>query len=132
MLSDFARAVDVDGVRFQGAFGILNQTPLGKRWLFASAASTFVADGFGFEGATPSWSGNIISQDENELTVDTARPEDWPPLPELVRSYVLVRTEGHPTGFPVRVVGERSIEVERFPLPTGTDFHLDNVRFLEE
>jgi len=132
VLSDFADVAEVAGVRFQGAFGIWCQSPQGKRWLLASGASTFVTSGFGFEGATPSWSGSVVKQNEHQIIVDTDRPVDWLPLSTQVSSHVLVQSEGHGTGFPVLSIGERSISVQRFPMPEVTAFHLDNVHFMEQ
>jgi hypothetical protein len=130
VFSDFDHAAEVAGIRFAGAFGILNQTPDGPRWMLASEASTFVADDFGFTNATPAWSGNILSQSEAELTTRTPRPADWETLPDNVRSYVLVGTEQESAGLPVSGSNHKSIQVERFPLPAAERFHWPNVRCL--
>ncbi len=100
--------------------------------MLASEATTFMTDGFGFEGTTPSWSGQIADQTASELITDSPRPHDWRAPPGNVASYVLIHTDQYRTGFPARAIEERLIEVERFPLPRSTRFRLPITRFLEE
>jgi hypothetical protein len=130
VFSDFAQAAEVDGIRFSGAFGILNRDADGPRWLLSSESGTFMIDGFGFADATPVWAGEILRQDGNSFTTGTHRPADWESLPNGIMTYVLVGSPQQSVGLPVRATGETSIETERFPLQPAEHFHLANVRYL--
>jgi hypothetical protein len=132
VFSDFAKEAEVAGVRFEGAFGIVCQTPDEKRWLLSCGAGVLVQDGVGFEKAPARWSGKVIHHTEDALTADTERPADWPAVPGGVRTYVLVGSGREYTGFPVRSAKERRIAVERFPLQPAERFVLPAVQWREE
>lgn len=132
LFNEFARPVEVAGVRFSGKWGLLQQTSEGKKWILCIGAETCMMEGLGYEKATPSWSGRIVEHDDSRLTTDTAMPADWPPLPKNLHVYVGVHTQESWTGFPVRAVESQSIEVERFPLPPSSEFRIPFVRILGE
>ncbi len=128
VLCDFADEVEVNGVRFQGAFGVVGHGPDGKRWFITSGASTLKSGDLGFAGLSASWSGGVKAQTESEFLADTSRPADWPAAPESVTGYVRVETDGDATGFAVRAVSGERISVDRFPLPEVKRFDLPLVR----
>ncbi|MBI3945043.1 MAG: heparinase II/III family protein [Armatimonadetes bacterium] len=128
VLNEFSEEAEVDGVRFQGAFGVVCRTPEGGRWVFASEASTLRSGGLGFESAPDAWQGEVLSNSESEMIVGTAPPTGWTAPPPGMIPYVRVRfketpTSGplQPTGYAVAEAGERSIRVARFPLESGGD-----------
>jgi hypothetical protein len=135
VFSECRAAVEVDGVRFQGAFGAIQRAdaPGRRQWLVACGARTLAADGFGFDGATAEWSGRIVNQTSQALTADAEMPAHFAgPATAGVTSYVRVRTrDGLITGFPVRETRGREIRVDRFPLPAATEFTLESVRFID-
>ncbi|MHC4672362.1 MAG: heparinase II/III domain-containing protein [Planctomycetota bacterium] len=132
VLSEFSKPTEVAGVRFAGELGIINQAPDGRCWMLTSGVSTLLMDDFGFEGASPAWTGKITSHTDRKLIADSARPAEWQPGPGNVEftSYVLVRAHQSWTGFPVHKVNENSIEIGRFPLPPSSEFTLEQVRLI--
>ncbi len=155
IFSAFRREAEVEGVRFQGKFGVLCRT--GGRWMMSVGARTLKeegrrhpstlrpngrsaqdkegrrrGEGFGFEDAPATWKGKVVSQTEREMVADGERPAGWATLPEGVTSYAVVRTGPHVTGFPVRSVRRDRVIVERFPLPKARGFELDEVRYLKD
>lgn len=133
VFSEFATPTQVAGVRFQGAFGVLNQGRDGERWLLAAGAGTFMADGLGFHDISSTWGGRIAAQTETQLTSESIAPHDWPTVPTGVTSYALVRVkDGTMTGFPVRSTQDKTISFDRFPLPPSDEFKLESVQFLAE
>ncbi|UCD29840.1 MAG: heparinase II/III family protein, partial [Planctomycetota bacterium] len=132
MFSEFSNPAQIAGVRFEGSFGIVNRTPVGKRWMLTSGANTLVMDDFGFEKAAPEWAGKISSHTDTKFITDSPRPAAWLSLSPDITTYVLVCTDKYWTGFPVRRVNEKSIEIERFPLPDSSEFVLEQVRFLSQ
>jgi hypothetical protein len=117
---------------FRGELAIVHSSPADGTWVLASEASAFRAKDLGFTGGPGGWSGRIASAKDGLLTCDPPRPEGWPTPPDGARQYVLVGSEGRFTGLPVGSVGERTIGVERFPLPPGaTQFRLPALRVVE-
>ncbi len=132
LLSEFKRPAAVAGVRFAGTFGLFCKTPQGKRWLLTSGASELRVGDFGFDGASSTWAGKVVSHSSNTITVDQPRPADWPTLPDAVRSYVAVRTPGGWTGLPVARTQDNTITVDRFPPPANDEFSFQAVRWQSE
>lgn len=129
---DFAGGARVEGIEFEGRFGVLCRTPRGERWLMAAGAATLRPDAFGFEGRSASWAGGVRESTEDALTPETPRPADWTDAPEGCRGYLLVHDGSHETGFPVRETGPERIAVTRFPLPAVKAFSLPSLRFVVE
>ena len=130
VLSDFAGPAEIDGVRFQGDFGLLCRTPAGGKWLFAVGAKTLQQDAFGFAGSAPRWSGEVESNTDTVIRTTTEKPPDWPSIPEQCRNHVLTNDGAYDTGFPVEDVGKQTIAVRRFPLPKLTSFQLPALRYM--
>lgn len=130
VLSGFAQAAEVEGIRFNGAFGILKRNTQGTQWLMASEAATLTTNGFGFSDVTPAWSGEILNRTKTSFTTSTPRPADWQATPDDVTTYVLVGDSKQSVGLPVRDITENAIQIERFPMPPAQRFHLGNVRLL--
>ena len=131
ILSEFTGVAEIEGVRFQGDFGVYCQTPNDSQWLLTSGATILKKGNFGFADTTPTWTGKIVQHTDYSLTADTPAPADWPALPSEVTTHVLVDADGFDTGLPVQRIENSTIDIKRFPLPSGTHFQLDSVRFME-
>ncbi|MHC4403086.1 MAG: heparinase II/III domain-containing protein [Planctomycetota bacterium] len=132
ILSTFAGQAEIDGVRFEGDFGVLCRAPAGERWLFAVGVETLQHDAFGFSGTSAGWSGEVESNTGTVIRTTTEKPRDWPSISENCRNHVLVNDGAYDTGFPVEEVGGRSVTVRRFPLPKVTSFQLPAVRYMSQ
>jgi hypothetical protein len=131
VLSEFEQEGNIAGNRFAGVLGIICHPDEGKQWMLTSGARTCTSDGFGFERATPVWSGDVVRHTPNGLFTDTPRPPDWK-VPTDVTPYVLVEVNNLMTGFPVVATGRKNIEIDRFPLANASRFELEQVRYLSE
>lgn len=128
IFSECRSEVESDGVRFKGRFGIFCRK--GEQpWILTAGAETMASDGFGFEGAAASWSGQVEESTESTLTVNTPRPRGWTDPPDGVGQYVRVKTREYWTGFPLVRTGDRKIMTSRFPLQPSTRFELLEVRY---
>ena len=133
ILSDFAAEAEVEGVRFQGRFGVVFEGTGGDRWSFAVGASTLRKGPEGLMSAPAVWSGRCTVAEDNVLKVATPRPAGWRETPKGCRSWVNVYDGSFWTGFPMRAADEREIAVERFPVPTAAgEFELPSVFFEEQ
>jgi hypothetical protein len=136
IFSDVDGEVEVDGIRFEGAFGVHCRTSEGRRWILAAGARTMAwtegGRAAGFSGAPAGWSGRIRSHTEKAIETDEERPAGWPRLPQGVESYVRIGSGQGWTGFPVRSTGRRRVAVGRFSLQGGDRFDLPAVRCREE
>ena len=130
-LAGFSEEAEVDGVRFQGDFGIVCKTPGEGAWHFAVGAETLYSDDSGFEGKTARWKGEVAQNTETAISAKAPCPHDWPEVPEGCQCYVLVNDGSSDTGFPVAGVEENEITVTRFPLPQVSDFDLSALRYEE-
>ncbi|MSS72755.1 MAG: hypothetical protein EXS64_14875 [Candidatus Latescibacteria bacterium] len=143
VFSDFRRKAEVDGVRFEGKFGIACETPEGKVWWLACGAKTLKEEtgkegrsgsgreggaGFGFEGASATWSDSVSRQTGDTLFAAKSHPPDWYGVPDDLTAYVVLRAGKYLTGYPVKAVGGRRIVVDGFPLPKVRRFELMAVR----
>jgi hypothetical protein len=130
ILSNFAGQAEIDGVRFEGDFGVLCRMPKGQKWLFAVGAQTLQQDGFGFSDTSAWWSGDVSSSTDTVIGTATEKPHDWPSLPDNCQNHVLANDGAYHTGFPIEEAGPHTITVRRFPLPDVTSFQLPAVRYL--
>ncbi len=157
VFSDFRREAEVDGIRFEGKFGIVCET--GKVWWMACGANTLKSereqgrkgerekkrfthaptlprshtgrkggDGFGFEGAPAAWSGLISRQTGDTLFAEKPPPAGWSGVPDDLTAYVVLRSGKYLTGYPVKAIDGRRIVVDGFPLPKVRRFELMAVR----
>jgi len=78
------------------------------------------------------WSGQIVEQTLDALTVSPSRPASWPTCPLGVTTYVLAGDGSIYTGYPIKRVEERRIEVNRFPLQVAKRFVLPSVEYEEQ
>ncbi len=131
VFSEFRNEAVLEGIRFQGVFGVAGETPQGRRWLFTVGAETCRQGAFGFVRSPAWWTGAIAGGAENGFTTDTDRPAGWPAIPKDTVAYVLVG-DGIYTGFPVRALGRRRMRTARFPLQPARHFRLAAVRYAEE
>ena len=131
IFSEVEREVEIDGVRFCGAFGIYAETSEGRSWYFTVNAATLKRNGNGFEGQPRVWSGRVISQIGADIQTDVPAPDGWTQQPQGITAWVAVDTETCRTGFPVTIAKDRHISVSRFPLPPVTAFELLAVRYGE-
>ena len=129
LFSEFADEVEIDGVRFQGTFGVICDSLDGGPWHFVLGASTLRVDGRGFSGMPARWSGKATGNTETVIHTSTPRPEGWPELPRGCTNYVVVSDGQHETGYPVGSARPRQITVRRFPLQKVAKFHLHALRY---
>ncbi len=129
IFSDIEREVEIDGIRFQGTFGVYGRTPQNRPWYFTVGASTLEHGKSGFAHQPPIWSGRVVGQTETELQSDTPTPDGWSRLPKRTATWVAVDTESYRTGFPVVSAEDDRIVVKRFPLQPATQFELPAVRY---
>lgn len=124
VLSEFANETAVDGVRFQGRFGVICTPPTGDAWYMGLGAATLARGDLGFSDAPAAWSGNAKANTATVITTSTKRPADWPALPPDCTNHVIVSGGQFQTGFPVGSVGCNRIGVTRFPLQEVSEFEL--------
>lgn len=118
VLNEFAAEARVEGVSFQGKFGVYCKAAGGKEWIVACGASTCRAGKLGFSGKPAAWTDDATTGTaEQEIEPAHARPADWRDAPAGWQSYVLLNDGRSDTGFPVMRTGADGIRVDKFPLP---------------
>lgn len=120
VFSEFANEATVDGIAFQGQFGAICAPPRGKSWLMAVGATTLKQGDHGFSGKTARWTGEITKVSDDGIATATAKPADWPSMPDGCQSYLAVDTGTFTTGFPAVGAEQNTILTDRFPFPTGS------------
>lgn len=130
MLSHFTHEEEVEGVHFEGRFGLLCDTSDGETWLLALGARTLQRDNFGFSDKTPYWTGDVEKGTDTMIDVTTPKPSDWPEECLGFRSYLVAHDGNYVTGFPVEAVESNRIHVTRFPLPELKQFELCALRYM--
>ncbi|HQP98485.1 MAG TPA: heparinase II/III family protein [bacterium] len=132
ILSEFAEEAIIDGIRFQGRFGVFCR-PSGKSaWLFALGAKTLMRDTFGFADARPEWRGEVEKNTDVIVVSTTLKPDKWLDAPEGVQNYVIASDGKYTTGFPLAETGEKEIYTKRFPLPRLNTFEVLAVQYMKE
>jgi len=132
IFSEFEREAEIDGVRFQGTFGVFFRGTDGKRHLFSCGATTLMADDFGHAQAPARWRGRIVTQSDDTFATGTECPANWPATPAGTTGYVLTGRPGQYSGFAVAEVDQCAIRVERFPLQPAHRFLLLATRLYSE
>lgn len=122
--------ISVGDIRFQGDFGVLCYPSQGESWLMTLGASTLQDKEIGFSGRTARWKGIVTQHTDTTMTTDTAKPEDWPDIPDGCQNYVAVDGGPYRTGFPVDNTSGQCITIKRFPLPAASTFELPALRWL--
>jgi hypothetical protein len=132
-LCGFEQETLVAGLRFQGAFGLLHEDPAGRRRLVASESVTMkTEDGFGVEQTPTVWSGAMTRSGAMRIVAENEPPAGFGGLPAGVTNYVIAPAGDYRSGWPVRNIEGRTIEVDRFPLQERGDFRLPNAWSLRE
>ena len=129
LFSEFANEAEIDGIRFEGDFGIVCRASGSTHWLMSVGSPTLRAPELGFSGQVDYWRGKIASNTETAITSSTPRPSGWPAHPNWCQSYVRVNDGKHDTGFPVEATDPYTIRVRRFPLPQVSEFELPALRY---
>lgn len=117
-------AIEVEDVRFQGAFGAVFRDRRGGGWLMASEAALLTVGEQGLRDIAPVWSGAVDAMTADHLTTSTPRPANWPADNPAVLNHVRIHDGRYHTGFPVAGTGERRIDIDRFPLQETGAFAL--------
>ncbi|MBT3380277.1 MAG: hypothetical protein HN742_04480 [Lentisphaerae bacterium] len=130
VLVAFESETEVDGVRFQGEFGVFCEQPGSTQWLMAAEARTLKRNGTGFTNLPDVWRGTAAQCDTSTITSSTPRPKPWTGESAGCSSYVRLHDGKHHTGFPVAGTTSNTISVTRFPLPKVTEFALPAVRYV--
>jgi hypothetical protein len=131
VLNEFAQETTVEGVRFQGDFGILHQGGEGT-WLMSSGATTFRSGELGHEQKTPRWTGTASGATQNVISTASDRPADWTDTPGECINYALIDDGEFKTGFPVKSTEPQSIEIDRFPLQNVVSFDVPRLEYISQ
>ena len=144
LFSEIDEEQEVDGIRFQGTFGVLGSgegNGHSRRWLMSYGASAFHSktfraryrSRFGFENAKTHWAGPVRKHDSESIAASRTRPYPWPRLPREVGAHLLVETEDGTMPYPIKAVGRDRIIVQRFPLPRNVKrFELASIHYQDE
>jgi len=130
VFSSFAEEVEIDGIRFQGDFGIVCRAANTDCWFMAVGSPTLRFAEAGFSDQPSHWRGEVAENTPTTITSASPRPQGWPTHPEWCGSYVRLHDGKHETGFPVEATTGETIMVRRFPLPKVSAFELPAVRYL--
>ncbi len=130
LFSECADKVEVDGVRFAGAFGVVRTDSDGKRTALTVGATTFDGGGgLGFEGEPAVWESGASRVDDETILADSEPPRGMSDRTDGVTGYVAVEMGGRAVGLPVASVDGRRITVPRFPVPDASHIRLEAVRY---
>ena len=129
VLVAFENEVEIDGLRFQGEFGVFCERSESSYWLMAVEARTLERNGAGYADLPDVWRGKAAESTTSVITTDAPRPTPWTEQLPWCSSYVRLHDGTHHTGFPVHATTPNTITVTRFPLPKVTEFELPAVRF---
>ena len=129
LFSDCAELVEIDGVAFQGKFGIMCTMPDKQEWLLTSGAQTLKKGDYGFADQPAHWAGPVQSSTESVLNTTVARPTNWPTLPVDCQNHVIVHDGNYQTGFPVVSTTGDTITVNRFGVPPVSSFELPAMQY---
>jgi hypothetical protein len=129
VLNDFDQKASVDGVSFQGKFGIV-RSKKGKQgpWL-AVGASELGLSSDGFVGSISETSARVESNDAEFLRFAESPDRTWPVIDPGVQAYVRTKVDGHWTGFPVISVGGNTIHCIDYPMPKVEAVELLSARY---
>ena len=130
VFSEFEREAEVDGIRFQGQFGVACETSDGARWMLALGAETFLNGELGFSGETASWISGVEESTDTEILAKSPMPSGWPALQDGFQAYLLTEVDSYGTGFPIDAITKNSIRVSRFPMPRIERFAYPALRFV--
>lgn len=132
VLNNFESEATTDGVSFEGQLGVLFAEQGGEPdWVFSAGARTLRAEGIGYTGLEPSWSGRIVESASYELTLDSSVPSNWPAFDPEVTPYTLVNSGSGWTAYPVESYANEAIRISRFPLTNPRSVSLPLVRWME-
>ena len=131
VFSAFEVEAEIDGVRFQGDFGLLCSSPEGSTWAVGVGAQTLETGDFGFAGAPACWQGAVTEHTANVIRMSAPRPANWPALDPRCQAYVTVTTDKAETCFPVLQTDAQSITTGRFPLPELAHGILPALHYIE-
>ena len=120
--------MQVEGVRFQGKFGLVALRPDGTSLLIGSAAATLKRGAFGFADDPARWTGGVKQLAGSVLTTDTPAPGDLPPIADGTQNYVLLATGPLVTGYRVAAIDRDRITVSRFAPREAERFDLPILR----
>jgi hypothetical protein len=122
VFSEFDAEIAVDGMRFEGQFGLVLRRPGEDTQLFALGARTLGQGGIGFADQPTTWAGVATAYSETALTTNVPRPKRWPEPSVGCRNYVIANDGAYWTGFPVASTDQNTINVSRFPLQNAGEF----------
>jgi hypothetical protein len=128
----FETEATVDGIRFQGVFGVVYQKDAELEWLFGLGASTLANGELGFAGQTAQWSSAVAGNTDYGIDAATPAPEGWPAAPGEIANYVVVHDGAHWTGFPIAEAAGNTLRVRRFALPEVNEFVVHALRVVTQ
>ncbi len=130
VLADFAEEAEVDGIHFQGKFGVFCRRSARSHWVVGVGAGTLREGDVGFRDMPATWRSDVPENTDSTLHASSPRPDGWPTTADSCTSYVRVHDGDHQTGFPVQATTQDTVTVRRFPLPRVTAFELPAVRYI--
>jgi len=128
-LNKFEQAFDVDGIRFQGEFAVLQFEEGALQQYMAVAATELRWQGEGFENAVACVEGTVKENTAERLIPQRLSKSGWPRIDAGAQAYVRVLTNTGWTGFPVDSADSDDIRVKDYPLPDVEAFQLPSVRY---
>ncbi|MCK5802121.1 MAG: heparinase II/III family protein [Lentisphaeria bacterium] len=130
ILVAFDNEIEIDGIRFQGEFGVFCERSESSYWLMGAAARTLERAGSGYADLPAIWRGKATENTSSIIRADTPRPTPWPEQLAGCSSTIRLHDGTHHTGFPVDATTSDTITVTRFPLPEVSEFELPAVRYI--
>ncbi len=125
----FEEEAELDGIRFQGAFGVVHQKDADPDWLLGLGASTLAQGNSGFVGQPARWSSTVAGSADYSIEAVTPPPDGWSIAPEGFTNYVVAHDGAHWTGFPIEKINGNTLRVRRFAMPEVREFAVPAMRF---
>ncbi len=116
VLNDVAADTTIEGIHFNGRFGVFRFSDGTPKGGFACDAQV--------ENQGIAWQGKVQTQTASAFTPETERPTGWTLIPDAVQAFATVKSAEGWTGFPVASAGEKTIDIAHYPLPAITEFRL--------
>jgi hypothetical protein len=141
LFSEFAKEFEIEGIKFEGTFGIFCRSFEREDWIFALGAKTLQRSKFGIRGKANYWIGSTYGNDNYSMQTDVKRPDNWTKTPADCVQYVTVSQIVHSdnyryklplikTAYPLAKTTESTIAVRRFPLQNVKSFILPALDYL--
>jgi hypothetical protein len=133
VLADVDSEITVDGITFDGKYGLCKAGLDGRQTLVSCGARTLGKGDFGFRRQPARWSGEIGQHTDDQFVAGVPMPDGFPAaIPQMCQNYVLVDWGEYVTGYAVGALTKDRINVLRFPLENPRRFDLPALRVLRQ